>query len=77
IRFNPNDGDISLQNLIEAEVSRIGALDEMNYDWQVLSQDGRSGEQSVLMVAAKTDDVNRYSDLLDEIGLTAINVDVD
>ena len=44
IRFNPNDGDISLQSLIEAEVSRIGSLDKMNYDWQILSNDERTGE---------------------------------
>lgn len=70
-----SDSELTIQELVESEVVRVGALDEMNYDWQVVSQS--DDEQSVLMVAAKTDSVNQYIDLIDEIGLTAINMDID
>lgn len=75
LRYAPDSSDMSLQELVEAEVSRIGHLDEMNYDWQVVGKNGR--EQSVLVVAARSDDVSKCSDLVEEIGLTAVNVDVD
>ena len=70
-----NDSDISLQESVEAEVSRLGALDEMNYDWSVLSDNGH--EQNVLIVAAKTEAVDKCNDLLDEVSLSAVCVDVD
>lgn len=75
--FNPKTSDLSLQEFVESYVSAVASLDEMNYDWTVLSQDPQSGDQSVLMVAAKTESVDRYVDLADEIGVNAINVDVD
>lgn len=72
------DSELSIQELVEAEVARFGALDEMNYDWQVLSEgDAKNKDQTLLMVAAKTENVNQRIDLLDEIGLTAANMDVD
>ena len=70
-----SDGEISLQESVEAEVSRIGPLDEMRYDWQILSESGN--EQTVFVVAAKAEVVDKLTDLLDEVGLTASNVDVD
>ncbi|CRZ20278.1 type IV pilus assembly protein PilM [Kingella kingae] len=77
VRFNPEESEISLQEMVESEVSRVGALDSMNYDWYEMSQNAKTGEQRILVVAAKTEDVDRCSDLLDEIGLQATNVDVD
>lgn len=71
------DAELSVQELVEAEVARVGALDEMNYDWQELPQVGKEKDSPLLMVAAKTEDVNQRVDLLDEIGLTAVNMDVD
>lgn len=75
--FYSDDGDLSLQEFVEAEVSRVGPLDEMNYDWQVFNAGNGVKGQNVLMVAARTENVERCSDLLDEAGLTAANVDVD
>ncbi|MDK4679949.1 type IV pilus assembly protein PilM [Kingella negevensis] len=70
-----NEEELSLQEFVEVTVSQIGDLDEMNYDWQILSEQGN--DQNILMVAAKTEAVDKCSDLLDEIGITASNVDVD
>ncbi|XXQ68796.1 type IV pilus biogenesis protein PilM [Neisseriaceae bacterium B1] len=75
--FDPKTSDMSLQEFVESQVSTIGSLDEMNYDWAVLGENPKTGEQSVLMVAAKTESVEKCSDLADDIGVTAINVDVD
>lgn len=75
--YSAGDADLSLQEFVEAEVSRIGHLDEMNYDWQAFEAANGARGQSVLMVAARTENVERCSDLLDEVGLTAVNVDVD
>ena len=72
-----SNSDLSLQELVESEVSRIGHLDSMNYDWQPLTKNSRGTEQTVLVVAAKSDDVNRCVDLVEEVGLNAVNVDVD
>ena len=57
-------------------MANIGSLDEMNYDWNVLSGNA-GGEQTILMVAAKKEAVERATDLLDEVGINASNVDVD
>lgn len=70
-------GELGVQEFVESEVSRVGALDDMNYDWQVLDPLSGERDQTVLMVAAREDSVNQYTDLLDELNLTAINVDVD
>lgn len=76
LRFS-SDSELTLQELVETEVVRVGALDEMNYDWQVLSHASNNHDEVVLMVTAKTDTVNSYVDLLEEVGLTASNMDVD
>lgn len=70
-----SDSEISLKEAVELEVAQIGALDEINYDWQVLSENSK--EKTVLVVAAKKEDVEKCNDLLEEVGLTAINIDVD
>lgn len=75
--FNAKTSDFSLQEFVESHVSTIGSLDEMNYDWTILGENPKTGEQSVLVVAAKTENVDKCVDLTDEIGVTAINVDVD
>lgn len=74
--FDPT-GDVSLQEFVELHLSSVGSLDEMSYDWTVLSSDSKTQQQSVLMVAAKTENVERASDLVDEIGVSLSNVDVD
>lgn len=75
--YSSADADLSLQEFVELEVARVGALDEMNYDWQVIPAAGNNKEQMVLMVAAKSESVGQYTDLLEEVGLTAVNMDVD
>lgn len=70
-----DDNDLSLPEFVEAAVAQVGDLDEINYDWTVLSESDR--EQNILMVAARKDAVESRSDLLEEVGLTAVNVDVD
>lgn len=77
LRFDPEHSEISLQDYVEAEVLSFGSLEEMNYDWEILSEDASTREQTVLMVAAKTESVNQYTDVVDELRATAINVDVD
>ncbi|RRD91294.1 type IV pilus biogenesis protein PilM [Conchiformibius steedae] len=76
LQFSP-DSELTIQELVEAEVVRVGALDEMRYDWQMLPHQGASPEEPVLMVAAKTENVDRYVDLVEDAGLTVTNVDVD
>lgn len=75
--YDPEGNDISLQEMVESEVVRFGALDGVNYDWKELSEDQQTGILSVVIAAAKTDDVNSRVDLLEEVGLQAVNVDVD
>ena len=75
--YDPEGNDISLPEMVESEVVRVGALDGVNYDWKELSEDPRTGVLSVVIAAAKTDDVNSRVDLLEEVGLQAVNVDVD
>lgn len=70
-------GDLSVQEFVESEVSRVGALDDMNYDWNELASLPGEREKTILMVAAREDSVNQYKDLVEEINLTAINIDVD
>lgn len=70
-------GDLSLQEFVESEVSRVGALDDMNYDWQELAPLSGERDKTVLMVAAREDSVAQYKDLVEDIGLNAVNIDVD
>lgn len=70
-------GDLSVQEFVESEVSRIGALDDMNYDWNELTSLPGERDKTILMVAARQESVNQYKDLVEEIGLNAINIDVD
>lgn len=75
LQYSEVGAEMSLQEFVEAEVVRVGPLDEMNYDWQTFPTGGK--EQNVLIIATKTDNVNQFTDLLDDVGLTASNVDVD
>lgn len=71
------NGDLSVQEFVESEVSRVGALDDMNYDWNELGTLPGEREKTILMVAAREDSVSQYKDLVEEIGLNVINIDVD
>ncbi|MDO4434172.1 MAG: type IV pilus assembly protein PilM [Alysiella sp.] len=75
--YDPSIAEISLQEFVESEVATFGTLDEMNYDWNVVGQNTATQEQNVLIVAAKTENIDKATDLLDEVGLSAINIDVD
>ena len=75
--YSTADAELSLQEFVEAEVVRVGALDEMRYDWQVFPANAVNKGSSVLVVAAKSENVSQYTDLLEEVGLSAANVDVD
>lgn len=74
--FDPSS-DLTLQEFIESQVASVGSLDDMNYDWQIVNQNPQTQEQSVLMVAAKTEAVDKCIDIADEIGSVAHNVDID
>lgn len=75
--FNPQTSELNLQEVVEATVASVGSLDEMNYDWTVLAENPQTNDQTILVVATKTESVEQYTDLMDEIGLSASNVDVD
>ncbi len=73
--YSESNSEMSVQEFVEAEVVRVGPLDDINYDWQEFPSTNK--EKTVLVVATKTDNVNQFTDLLDEIGVTPINMDVD
>ncbi|ULJ70124.1 type IV pilus assembly protein PilM [Wielerella bovis] len=75
LNYSSDEGELSLQEFVESSVAQVGDLDEMNYDWQELPSSGK--DQLILMVATKTEVVDRYVDLLDDVGISASNVDVD
>lgn len=77
LTFNPEASEVSLQDFIETEVLAFGPLEETSYDWDVLSEDPTTKEQTVLMVASKKENIDQYKDLTDELGVEVINVDVD
>lgn len=74
--FSPEDSSMGEEEYVEAEVSRIGALDGMNYDYHSYGSSKGRGT-NILMAATRTENVDRCTDLLDEVGLTATNIDVD
>ncbi|MBQ9601690.1 MAG: pilus assembly protein PilM, partial [Neisseriaceae bacterium] len=77
VHYNPKDVEASLEEIANEQVSIVGSLDEMNYDWTVLHEDEETQDQTVLIVATRKDNVERCVDLADEIGVKLANVDVD
>lgn len=77
LHFNPTETEVSLEEIVQEQVISVGSLDEMNYDWTVLAHDEETDEQTVLVVVTKKDNVQRFVDLADEIGVSVANVDVD
>lgn len=73
--YSAATAEMSLQEFIEAEVVRVGPLDDISYDWYKFTDNGK--EDTVLMVATQSDNVNQFTDLLEEVGLNAVNMDVD
>lgn len=76
------DGDLNhtdIEAMIELDGARYipYAIDEVNYDFQVLPNvKENSQEQEVLIVAARTDDVEQRVDVCEEVGFKVTTVDM-
>jgi type IV pilus assembly protein PilM len=61
----------------EAEQHIPFDLAEVQIDWQLLTQRPDQGQMDVLLVAAKKDMVNDYTEVIASAGLTPVVVDID
>jgi type IV pilus assembly protein PilM len=70
-----------LRELIQDEASKylpFDNMDDVNYDFQILGKNESNASQiDVMLVAAKTDIVNRFTDAIENAGLQPVIMDVD
>ena len=75
----PKQESAELENNIEFEAQNVipENIDNVNLDYQVLSQSGDGNRMEILLVAVKKEIVNSYTDTISEAGLTPTLMDVD
>ncbi len=75
----PQMTDDELEESIPWELEQYlpQSIEDVNFDYQVLSSDATDGNMDVLIVAAKKDIANSYISLVTSVGLNPIVVDVD
>ena len=55
--YSQKDTELDLDEFAESEISSIGPIDEINYDYQVVGTSVIPAGQQILTVAARKDDV--------------------
>lgn len=75
----PKQEKAELENNIEFEAQNVipESIDNVNLDYQVLSESEDGNKMNVLLVAVKKEIVNSYADAISEAGLTPAIMDVD
>jgi len=73
----PTQGDKELEANVEFEANNVipENLENINLDYQVLTNDGKKME--ILLVAAKKEIINSYAEVIQEAGLNPAIMDVD
>jgi len=75
----PKQEKAELENNIEFEAQNVipESIDNVNLDYQVLSESEDGNKMNVLLVAVKKEIVNSYADAISEAGLIPAIMDVD
>lgn len=73
--YTTKDTDLDLEEFVESAISEISSLEEVNYDYQVLTPP--SADQTVLAVAARKDDIEPLIDAFTEAGMKLSALDID
>lgn len=77
IIYNPKNTELDLEDFAESEISQIGPVEEMNYDYQITGTSVSPAGQQVLMVAAKKDDIEPRIEVFETAGLDLSAMDLD
>ena len=73
----PKDSEMSLEEFAENELNQLGAVDEMNYDYQVIGQSIMPPGQQVLLVASRKEDLEPRLEVFESADLLPAYMDVD
>ncbi len=71
------DSEQNQEDFIDYELSQIGALDEMNYDYQVLGQSVLPLGQKILLAAVRKEDLEPRIEIFESADLNLAYMDVD
>mgnify|MGYP001129094754 FL=1 len=71
------DSEQSQEEFIDYELSQIGPIDEMNYDYQVLGQSVVPPGQQILLVAVRKEDLEPRIEIFESADLNLAYMDVD
>lgn len=75
--YSDKDNDLDIESFAEAEVSQIGPIEEMNFDYQVVGASTVPPGMKVLLTAAKKDDVEPRIEAFDNADLSLSAMDID
>lgn len=74
---HPRESELDLDAFAENEISQLGALEEMNYDYQVIGNSVMPLGNQVLLVAVRKEDIEPRIDALESANLKPAYMDVD
>lgn len=77
IIYNPRDTELSLEEFVESEITQLGPIEEMNYDYQITGTSSSPAGQQILTVAVKKDDIEPRIEMFDNAGLSLSSMDLD
>ena len=75
LTYTTKDTDLDLEEFVESAISEISSLEEVNYDYQVLTPP--SANQTILAVASRKDDIEPLIEAFNEAGMKLSALDVD
>ena len=75
--YSQKDTELDLDEFAESEISSIGPIDEISYDYQVVGASVIPAGQQILTVAARKDDVEPMIEMFEGAGLPLSALDLD
>ena len=77
VSYSAKDTEMDVEDFAEFEIAQLVPLEEVNYDYQMLSGSGNSSQNKLLLVASRKEDIEPRLEAFDSANLTPKFLDVD
>lgn len=77
VSYSAKDTEMDVEDFVEFEVAQLAPLEDVNYDYQILSNGSNFSQSKLLLAASRKEDIEPRLEALDGANLTPKFLDID
>ena len=77
VSYSAKDTEMDVEDFVEFEIAQLASLEDVNYDYQILSNGSNFSQSKLLLAASRKEDIEPRLEALDSANLTPKFLDVD